>query len=166
MKNTYLDAGKIVNTHGIRGEVKVFPLCDSPEFLLEFDRFFINGQEIKVLASRVHKNVTLMRLEGIDHIDKAEAMRGKILQIACDDVELEDGRYFIEDLIGMRIVDADSGEEYGTLKSVLQTGANDVYEVQGKTRVYLVPKIDDVVLDTDVEKGVITIRPLKGLFDE
>ena len=166
MKNQYLDAGKIVNTHGIRGEIKVFPLCDGPEFLLEFDRFFIEGEEIKVLSSRVHKNTTLMRLEGIDNIDMAEAMRGKVLQIACDDIELEEGQYFIEDLIGMKVIDADTGKEYGTLKSVLQTGANDVYEIQGKDRIYLVPKIDEVVLNTDLESETITIRPLKGLFDE
>ena len=165
MKNEYLDAGKIVNTHGIRGEIKVFPLCDSPEFLLDFDRFFIDGTEIKVISSRVHKNVTLMRLEGIDHIDKAEAMRGKILQIACDDVELEEGQYVIEDLIGMTVIDEDDGHEYGILKSVIQTGANDVYEVQGKDRIYLVPKIDEVVLGTDMDNGIIKIRPLKGLFD-
>lgn len=164
MKNKYLDAGKIVNTHGIRGELKVYPLCDSPEFLLEFDRFFIDGSEIKVTSSRVHKNVTLMRLEGIDHIDKAEQMIGKILKIDADDVELDEGQYFIEDLIGMRVIDVDTGKEYGTVKSVIQTGANDVYEVQGD-RLYLVPKIDDVVIDTDLEKGVISIRPLKGLFD-
>ena len=164
MKNKYLDAGKIVNTHGIRGELKIYPLCDGPDFLLEFDRFFIDGNEIEVVSSRVHKNVTLMRLKGIDHIDQAEAMVGKVLQIDCDDIELAEGQYFIEDLIGMRVVDADSGKEYGKLKSVIQTGANDVYEVQGD-KLYLVPKIDDVVLNTDLESGIITIRPLKGLFD-
>lgn len=165
MKNKYLDAGKIVNTHGIRGEIKIYPLCDSPEFLLEFDRFFIDKEEVEVISSRVHKNVTLMKLKGIEHIDQAEAMVGKILQINCDDVELDDGQYFIEDLIGLRVIDADSGKEYGKLKSVIQTGANDVYEVQGE-KLYLVPKIDDVVLDTDLDKGVIIIRPLKGLFDD
>lgn len=164
MKNKYLDAGKIVNTHGIRGELKIFPLCDSPEFLLEFNRFFVEGKEIEVVSSRTHKNVTLMRLKGIENIDQAEAMIGKILQIDCDDIELDEGQYFIEDLIGLRVVDADSNKEYGILKNVIQTGANDVYEVQGD-RLYLVPKIDQVVLDTDLEKGIITIRPLKGLFD-
>ncbi len=164
MKNKYLDAGKIVNTHGIRGELKIYPLCDSPEFLLEFNRFFIDGDEIEVISSRVHKNVVLMRLEGIDHIDRAETMIGKILKIDSDDVELDEGQYFIEDLIGMRVIDVDTGKEYGKLKSVIQTGANDVYEVQGD-KLYLVPKIDEVVIDTDLEKGIITIRPLKGLFD-
>ena len=105
-----------------------------------------------------------MRLKGIENIDQAEAMIGKILQIDCDDIELDEGQYFIEDLIGLRVVDADSNKEYGILKNVIQTGANDVYEVQGD-RLYLVPKIDQVVLDTDLEKGIITIRPLKGLFD-
>lgn len=165
MKNQYLDAGKIVNTHGIRGEIKVFPLCDGPEFLLEFDRFFINGEEIEVISSRVHKNVALIRLSGIDHIEQAEQLVGNILQINCDDIELEEGRYFIEDLVGMKVVDVDTGKEYGTLKSVIQTGANDVYEVQGD-KLYLIPKIDEVVLNTDMDAGIISIRPLKGLFDE
>lgn len=165
MKNQYLDAGKIVNTHGIRGEIKVFPLCDGPEFLLEFDRFFINGEEIEVISSRVHKNVALIRLSGIDHIEQAEQLVGNILQINCDDIELEEGRYFIEDLVGMKVVDIDTGKEYGTLKSVIQTGANDVYEVQGD-KLYLIPKIDEVVLNTDMDAGIISIRPLKGLFDE
>ncbi len=164
MKNSYLDAGKIVNTHGIRGEIKVYPLCDGPDFLLEFDRFFIDGTEVNVVSSRVHKNVTLIRLEGVDHIDQAEAFVGKILQINCEDIELEDGRYFIEDLIGAKVIDVDTGKEYGNLKSVIQTGANDVYEVQGD-RLYLIPKIDEVVIDTDLENGVISVRPLKGLFD-
>ena len=165
MKDQYLDAGKIVNTHGIRGEIKVFPLCDGPEFLLEFDRFFINGEEIEVISSRVHKNVALIRLSGIDHIEQAEQLVGNILQINCDDIELEEGRYFIEDLVGMKVVDIDTGKEYGTLKSVIQTGANDVYEVQGD-KLYLIPKIDEVVLNTDMDAGIISIRPLKGLFDE
>ncbi len=165
MKNSYLDAGKIVNTHGIRGELKIFPLCDSPDFLLEFDRFFIDGKPVKVISGRVHKNVALIRLENIDTIEKGETLIGTVLQIACDDVELEDGRYFIEDLIGMKVVDIDSAKVYGTLKNVIQTGANDVYEVQGD-RLYLVPKIDDVVLDTDFENETIYIRPLKGLFDD
>lgn len=165
MKNQFLDAGKIVNTHGIRGEVKVYPLCDGPEFLLEFDRFFIDGEEIEVIASRVHKNTTLLRLKNIDHIDEAERLVGKIIKINCDDIELEEDRYFIEDLIGIKVADIDTGKEYGTLKNVIQTGANDVYEVQGD-KLYLIPKIDNVVLKTDMEAGVIYIRPLEGLFDE
>ena len=143
----------------------MFPLCDGPEFLLEFDRFFINGEEIEVISSRVHKNVALIRLSGIDHIEQAEQLVGNILQINCDDIELEEGRYFIEDLVGMKVVDIDTGKEYGTLKSVIQTGANDVYEVQGD-KLYLIPKIDEVVLNTEMDAGIISIRPLKGLFDE
>lgn len=165
MKNQFLEAGKIVNTHGIRGELKVFPLCDGPEFLLEFDRFFIDNNEMEVVTSRVHKNVALVRFKNVDRIDQAEPFIGKIIKINADDVELEDGRYFIEDLIGMKVVDHDTGREYGTLTNVIQTGANDVYEVKGD-RLYLVPKIDDVVINTDLEAGLISIRPLKGLFDE
>ncbi len=165
MKNQLLDAGKIVNTHGIRGEVKVFPLCDGPEFLLEFDRFFMNGSELEVASSRAHKNVTLIKFKGIDRIEDAEKLIGTVIQLNCDDVELEDGRYFIEDLIGMKVIDADTNVEYGKLTNVIQTGANDVYEVKGN-KLYLIPKIDDVVLNIDADNRIITIRPLKGLFDD
>ncbi len=165
MKNKFLDAGKIVNTHGIRGEIKVYPLCDSPDFLLEFDRFFIDQNEIEVVTARTHKNTVLIKFDGIDRMEQAQQLIGKILQINCNDIELEEGRYFIEDLIGLKVVDADTGKEYGILKNIIQTGANDVYEVHGD-KVYLIPKIDEVVLNIDIESSIITIRPLKGLFED
>lgn len=164
MKNDFLEAGKIVNTHGLRGEIKIYPLCDSADFLCQFNRFFIDGQQIEILSSRVHKNQLLAKLSGIDSIDVAQSYIGKIIQIKSTDVELEDGQYFIEDLLGMRVIDADTGKEYGILKNIFSTGANDVYEVVGE-KTYLVPKIDDVVLSTDFDQGTIIIRPLKGLFD-
>lgn len=165
MKEMYLDAGKIVNTHGIRGEVRVYPLCDDAEFLTEFSRFFIDGEEVSVISSRVHKNQALIRLEDIDTIDKAETLVGKIIKIHRDDVELDEGQFFIEDLKGLHVFDADNGKEYGVIVNIIQTGANDVFEVQGD-RTYLVPKIDSVVLDIDTQAGRVMIRPLEGLFDE
>lgn len=165
MKKDFLDAGKIVNTHGLRGEIRIYPLCDSADFLLDFERFYLEGKEIKISSSRVHKNQLLAKLDGINTIEDAERIIGKVLQIRHDDIELDENQYFIEDLIGMKVVDADNGTEYGILKNVFQTGANDVYEVVGD-ETYLVPKIDEVVLSTDFETNCITIRPLKGLFDK
>ena len=95
-------------------------------------------------------------------------MRGTVLYMDRDDVELDDGCYFIQDLIGLRVVDADTGKEWGVIRDVLQTGANDVYSIWNaqEKKEYLAPAIPDVVLDTDIEAGVMTIRPLKGLFDD
>ena len=97
--------------------------------------------------------------------EQAERLRGQILYMHRDDVELEEGVYFIQDLIGLSVLDADSGEVYGELTDVLQTGANDVYEVTGTERTILIPAIPDVIIETNLEAGTMRIRPLEGLLD-
>lgn len=167
MKKQYLEAGKIVTTHGIRGEVKIMPYTDSPELLCEFDRLFIgkNHDEIIVERARVFKNTVIAKLEGIDTPEAAEKLRNKILYMHRDDLELDEDTYFIQDLIGLEVRDADSDVIYGKIADVMQTGANDVYVIKGDEREYLVPAIADVIVSTDVDGGIMTIRPLDGLFD-
>lgn len=169
MKKEYLEIGKIVNIHGIRGDVKVMPWCDEPELLCEFDSLFIDRdkKEINIESARVFKNTVIMHIEGCDTPEAAQKMREKILYIHRDDLELEEGVYFIQDLIGMSVVDADDGKLYGTLRDVSQTGANDVYEVfdEENKKTYWIPAIPDVVIETDVDGGVMKIRPLEGLLD-
>ncbi|MDD6060046.1 MAG: ribosome maturation factor RimM [Ruminococcus sp.] len=167
MKKQYLEAGKIVTTHGIKGEVKIMPYCDSAELLAEFDRLFIgkNHDEIIVERARVQKNMVIAKLEGINTPEEAEKLRNKMLFMHRDDLELDDDTYFIQDLIGMEVKDADSDALYGTIADVMQTGANDVYVVRGEEREYLVPAIADVVISTDLDSNIVTIRPLDGLFD-
>ncbi|HBI84742.1 MAG TPA: 16S rRNA processing protein RimM [Ruminococcus sp.] len=169
MKKRFLEIGKIVNVHGLNGMVKVMPWCDSPEFLCEFDTLYRakSHEPITVERAAVQKNMVLMKFAGVDTPEAANALRNVVLCMDREEVELEEGTYFIQDLIGMQVTDADSGKVYGTLKDVLQTGANDVYEVaapEGKT--LLVPVIPDVVLDIDFDADAIRIRPLKGLFDD
>lgn len=166
MKKEYLEAGKIVTTHGIRGEVKIMPYTDSPELLCEFERLFMgkNKDEIYIERSRAFKNMVIAKLEGVDTVEAAEKLRNKMLFMHRDDLELDEDTYFIQDLIGMTVKDADSGFEYGKITDVLQNGANDVYVIQGD-REYLVPAIPDVILSTDIDEDIMTIRPLNGLFD-
>lgn len=167
MKKEFLEAGKIVTTHGIKGEVKIMPYCDSPELLCEFDRLFIgkNHEEIIVERSRVFKNMVIAKLEGIDTPEAAEKLRNKLLYMHRDDLELDEDTYFIQDLIGLEVVDADTAQLYGTISDVMQTGANDVYVIKGSDREYLVPAIADVVVSTDLDGNLMKIRPLDGLFD-
>ncbi len=165
----YLEIGAIVNTHGIRGDVKVLPWCDSAEMLCEFDRLYIgeNHTPIDVESAYVQKNCVILHLHGVDTKEDADQMRGTILYMNRDDVSLAEGVYFIQDLIGLTVQDCDSGETYGVLSDVIQTGANDVYEIvdeTGKKR-YL-PAIPDVVIETDLSARLMKIRPLKGLFDD
>ncbi len=167
MKKEYLEAGKIVTTHGIRGEVKIMPYTDSPDLLAEFDRLFMGKEhrEVIIERSRVFKNTVIAKIEGVDTPEEAEKLRSKVLYMHRDDLELDEDTYFIQDLIGLEVRDADTDEVYGKIADVIQTGANDVYVIKGNDREYLVPAIADVVVSTDVDGGVMTIRPLDGLFD-
>lgn len=166
MKKEYLEAGKIVTTHGIRGEVKIMPYTDSPELLCEFDRLFIgkDKSELYIERSRVAKNMVIAKIEGVDTVEAAEKYRNKVLFMHRDDLELDEDTYFIQDLIDMEVQDADSGFVYGKITDVLQNGANDVYVIKGD-REYLVPAIPDVVISTDIDSNIMQIRPLDGLFD-
>lgn len=167
MKKEYLEAGKIVNIHGIRGEVKIMPYTDIPEILAEFDRLFIGKgkDEIIIERARVAKNMVIAKIEGVDTPEQAEKLRNKLLYMHRDDLELDDDTYFIQDLIGVEVKDADSGFLYGKITDVMQTGANDVYVIEGNGREYLVPAIADVVVSTDIDNNLMTIKALDGLFD-
>lgn len=167
MKKEFLEAGKIVTTHGIRGEVKIMPYTDTPELLAEFDRLFIgkDRKELIIEHSRVFKNMVIAKIEGVDTPEDAEKLRNKMLFMHRDDLELDDDTYFIQDLIGMEVRDADSGFVYGKIDDVMQTGANDVYVIKGSDREYLVPAIADVIVSTDINSDIMTIRPMEGLFD-
>ena len=164
----YLEIGKIVNVHGLRGDVKVVPWCDEPEVLCEFDTLYLGKAQkpVNVTAARLQKGNVLLHLEGVDTVEAAEQLRNQVLYMDRDEVELEEGVYFIQDLIGLEVLDADTGKSYGKLSDVMQTGANDVYEIKDETgKTVLIPAIPDVVQETDLDGGVMRIRPLEGLFD-
>lgn len=169
MKKQFLDSGKIVGTHGIKGEVRIDPWCDSPEFLCAFKKLWLdeNGTELIEVKSRPHKNIALAKIKGVDTIEAAEKYRGKVVYINRDDINLAEGVHFVQDLIGLEVKDADNGRVYGKISDVLRTGANDVYEIKdadGKT--YLAPVIDDVVKEINVNDGYVLIVPMKGIFDD
>lgn len=164
----FIETGKIVNIHGLRGEVKIMPWSDNPEFICEFDILYL-GKDKKLLQienARVHKNMVLAKFKGIDTPEAANLLRNNIIYIDRNDVELEEGTYFIQDLIGLKVINADTNEEYGNVTDVFQTGANDVYEVKNGDKTVLIPAIPDVIVNIDIENSVLMIRPLEGLFDE
>lgn len=171
MKKEFLELGQIVGTHGVRGEVRVNPWCDAPDFARQFKTLYYDAegkQPVKVLSCRSHGNVALMRLAGVDTLDAAAAKRGQILYLKRSEVSLPEGTWFIEELIGCAALDADDPEKrYGTLTDVSKTGANDVWHITDETgREYLLPAIKDVVKRTDVENGAVYLTPLKGIFDD
>ncbi len=164
MKKELLQAGKIINTHALRGEVRIYPYCDGADFICDLTTLYIDQQPYRVTTARVHKGQALVHFKGIDRVEEAELLLGKMVFFNKKDVDLEDGQYFIDDIIGMQVEDIDTGEIYGKVINVIPTGANDVFEVQGD-RMLLVPKIDEVVKEINLEEERILIRPLEGLFE-
>lgn len=163
MKNQFLDAGEIVNTHGIRGEVKIMPWADSPEFLCQFDTFYMDGKPVKVLSARPHKTMVLSQLEGVDTVEKAMRLKGKVLSIDRTGVELPDGRHFLADLMGLTVLDNATGEELGTIEDILTPPAHEVYVVRGRGKEYMIPAVDAFLAETNVEGGYIRVNLIEGM---
>ena len=169
MLKKYLETGKIVGTHGVKGMVRVQPWSDSGEFLTNFKYFYLdkNGEnKIKAEAVRPHGNVVLIAFKGVETIEDAEKLRGRVIYLDRKDIKLPEGRYFIDDLVGCSVTDADTNKHLGTLTDVSATGANDVWHITSEGKEYLVPAIDQVIVSVDVENSAVVIRPLKGIFDD
>lgn len=160
MKNRYLEAGEIVNTHGIRGEVKINPWADGPEFLLEFEELYLDGRPYEVESIRVHKSVVLAKLRGVDTVEEAQKLRGKVVSIDREDLELEEGAVFIADLIGLPVFAGD--EEIGKLVDVLTMPGNDVYVVKGAHE-YMIPAVGEFLEDVNVDEGFIRVKLIEGM---
>ena len=160
-KKQFLEAGKIINTHGVGGEVKIESWLDTPEFLRSFRRLFVRGKEMKVLSARVHKGFVIARLEGIDDMNAAMALKGTDISIAREDAHLSDGAYFLSDIIGSRVVD-EEGREIGTLEEIEETPSAPLYTVRGE-REYLIPAVPEFIRSVDVENGVITVHLIEGM---
>ncbi|MBR1562282.1 MAG: 16S rRNA processing protein RimM [Ruminococcus sp.] len=162
-----LEAGKIVTVFGLKGEVKVQPWCDTPEFLCEFDTlYYKSGTPVNVERARVQKNMVIMKIEGTDSVEEAQKLRNRVLYIDREDVELDEGCYFIQDLIGLTVMESKDGKVYGKLSDVSQTGANDVYHIKAEDgKEYLIPAIPEVIDSIDLEGGIMKITALDGLFD-
>lgn len=168
MKKQFLETGKIVGTHGIKGMVRIQPWSDSGEFLTTFDRFYLDSKgntSIEVKGAQPHGNVVLAKLSGVDTVEQAEQYRGKVIYISRDDVELPEGRYFVDDLIGCTVFDT-KDVLLGTLSDVSQTGANDVWHITRDGKEYLVPAVAEVIVSVDTDAEIIVLNPMKGIFDD
>ena len=156
----FLEAGKIVNTHGVRGEVRITPWADSADFLRRFHVFYIDGAPVKVLRSRVHKTQLIAQLEGIEDVNAAMALKNKVICIDRADAKLPEGRFFVQDLIGLP-VRSDAGEDLGTLAEVLDLPQGQVYIVRGEREI-LIPDVPDFILDLNAETG-LTVHLIEGM---
>lgn len=160
-KQAYIDAGRIVNTHGVRGEVRIEVWLDSPALLKRCGRVYIGGEEKKILSAREHKGFLIAQLEGVTDVNAAQALKNRVLQIARADARLPRGAFFLQDLIGASVVD-ESGAEIGKLAEVLELPGQRVYVVRGETE-HLIPAVPAFLLNTDADAGVITVRLIEGM---
>lgn len=168
-KKKYLECAIIINTHGVKGDVKLESLCDSPSVLAGLKRVYLceGGvyKEIKVLHSSVFKSFVLAALEGIDDIDKAMTYKGKTLYAAREDFRLKKGDFFIVDLIGLPVIDNVSGKKYGVISDVINRGASDIYVVKTESGERMMPAVKEFVKRVDVDNGVY-VEVIPGLLSD
>ena len=158
MKLQFIEAGEIVTTHGVRGEVKVLTWLDDPEMLCEFDRCRIAGKEYTMEQVRVQKTCNLVKLSGIDTMEAAQAMRGKVIELYREDID--DEVIFAAELVGMEVY----AEEklIGKIIEVLDYPGNSVYVVKGQHE-YMIPAVKQFILSTDLDKNVMQVKLLEGM---
>lgn len=158
MKLDYIEAGEIVTTHGVRGEVKVLCWLDAPEMLCEFDRCRIAGKDYEMESVRVQKTCNLVKLSGVDTMEDAQKLRGKVLELYREDID--DEVIFAAELIGVEVYAEDTC--IGTVREVLDYPGNAVYVVRGEHE-YMIPAVKQFVLSTDMEKNVMQVRLIEGM---
>ncbi len=162
MKLTYIEVGQIVNTHGVRGELKVQPWCDSPEQFLDFHTLYLDGAPVTPVSVRLHKGNVLLTLPGVEDMDAALHLKNKILSVRREEMHLPEGRYLNAELIGLTVLDSATGAAIGSITDVLVYPANNVLVVRG-AKEYLIPAVPSVIADTDLEAGTMTVHLLKGM---
>ena len=158
MKLQFVEAGEIVTTHGVRGEIKVLPWVDGPEILCEFDRCRIGGVEYTIESCRVQKSCDLLKLQGIDTMEQAQAMRGKTVELYREDID--DEVIFAAELIGMRVLC--DGNELGKIVDVLDYPGNSVYVVRGEHE-YMIPAVNQFILSTDLQANEMQVKIIEGM---
>ena len=165
MPEQYLEIGKITNTHGVMGEVRVQPWADSPDFLCKFKTLYVDSSHwpIKVERARVHKNMVILKFHGITDVPGALSMRNAILYIDRADAPLPEGQFYLADLYGLEVRDAQSGKVLGKLEDVLTLPANNVYVVRGGEREWMIPAVPEFIAETNVREGFVRVNLMEGL---
>ncbi len=160
-KRQYLDAGRILNTHGVRGELKTEAWTDEPAILAGLKTVYLEGQPRRVESGRVHKGFVLLKLEGIDTVEQAMALKGKVLSADRDHIPIAPGAFFLQDAIGQPVVEED-GSPLGILADILDYPAGRIFVVRGKTE-HLIPEQGGFIRSFDPETGRLTVHLIEGL---
>ncbi len=165
----YLQIGKIVNTHGFRGDIKMQSWSDSPKTVTLLKQMYRKQGDVyetlNVEKSSVHKDMVLVKFVGIDNFDSANMLREEVLYADRDDISKDEGAFFIADLIGLDVIDFENGKVYGKLCDVTQYGMHDIYTVKTEKNEVLIPAVSEFIKEINLDKGIF-IKPIEGMFDE
>ena len=164
----YLEAGKIINKRGLGGELKIESYCDTPEVFCDFEKIYLdaNGKdERKIQSVKLYKDWVYIKIDGVSTAEDADRLRNRLIYANRNDICIDEDSIFIDDIIGLDVIDADNGTVYGKLEEVFNRGASDIYRVVNGSKEYLIPAVDEIVIEIDIEKGVF-IRPIPGLIDD
>jgi len=173
MEFNFLSVGKLANTHGVRGELKIFPFTDFPEvrFAKGKELLFISPEDgtqlkVKIVSSREQKTVFVVKLEGFDNINQVEKYKGWDVKVPKEEaVEAEDNAYYFHEIIGCTVM-TNEGEELGAITDILTPGANDVWVVKRKGgKELLIPFIEDIVKEVNIAEKTVKIEVMEGLLD-
>ncbi len=166
MKKQFLEVGQIVSTHGIKGEMRFNPWCDSPSFLKQFKTLYFDEKgekSVGVIAARPHSNIVILKLEGVDSIEQAQLLRNKVLYINRSDVPAD--TVFIQDLIGCEVYDASTGKKYGVIKRVSENPANNIWHIVDESgEEHLFPAVKPFIEKIDTDNSIVKVKPIKGMF--
>ncbi len=165
----FLEVGKVNNTHGIKCELKFTLWCDDINYLKQLNVLYLDDKgekPVKIISVRPQKNIAILKLENINTIEQAEALKGRVLYCNRDDAVIDENANYIADIIGCYVVDVDTEEEYGQVKDVLNYGSCDIYDIESWGKHTLIPATPDIVKEINTEYQVIRIKKMKGLFDE
>lgn len=161
-----IETGKIVNTHGVRGELKVVPWTDDPAVFSDFSTVTVDNTPYTVASVRFQGPNVLLKLKGINDMTAAERLKNKVIFAPRADFDLPEGTFFVADLLGLTVVEDETDREIGTITDVLSTGANDVYEItDGQGKKFYIPAIKDCVKATSLEEKQMRIHIMEGLFE-
>lgn len=169
MIKPYLEAGEFVTTHGIAGEIKLYPWSDDAKFMTQFKNLYLSGaggKALKVIQARVHKNMCIVKLEGYDSIEQVRVLIGKTVYIARAEAGLPEGRYFVQDLLGAKVCDGNTGQVYGAIQNITHPGRQDIYEICSETgETYYFPAVEPFLGEVNLEKETVLVYPIPGMFE-
>ena len=164
----YIECGKIVNTHGCRGGLKAESWCNSEEDLAALKKLYIKNGEVytehKVTKASVFKQFVILEFADLNDMDAAMLLKNKILYAAKEDFQLEEGEFFLADMIGLDVIDVDTNLVYGKLCEIINRGASDIYVVKTEQGERMIPAVDEFIISIELEEGIF-VRPIEGMLD-